>query len=235
MKKILILLVVVLLPCLTLSADDFADSLLEQCALVKGNLGYRTDTDQLPDSVVAKFIRMATIHVNNVLVGNKVTDTEVTVAYQEAYAVDSLIRPISVRFISKDTLISLKSVPVANFVDMYEEPQELTGKTKYSAHPAFYDWVENTILLYPMPVIASDTIIIEGLGKIEGIMADTTFPSDIPIYFRPAVLFYATYLTAVSLQFEERICQHWLGAYTEAKTVGNEFINSKTYTIPKGQ
>jgi hypothetical protein len=254
MKKLIVLFIVLL--AIPSFADDFADSLLKQTAIVKQNLGFKTNAPAYPDSIAEKHIRMATIDVNVALWANKVQDTVYTVENQDAYVVDSVIRPFEVYFINADTLIALKRVHVKNFIGLYNTPEELTGEEEYGRFPAFYDWFNNRLVLYPVPVADDDTLIIEGLGKIVNIFTDTTigdtiiigtdtsvvaynsttFPSQLDIHYRMAVLYRATYLGALAKDMPQWKAQSWKSLYDETVNTIRTVIDDRTYMeTPKSE
>jgi hypothetical protein len=226
--KILIILIILLLT-VSVFAADFADTEAKQSAIVKQNLGYKTNAAAYPDSVASKHIRMATIDVNIALWANKTQSTVYTVAYQDAYTVDSMIRPFEVYFISKDTMLALKLVNIRNFIDMYNAPEVLTGEEEYGRFPPFYDWFNNRLILYPTPTTTGDSLIVEGLGKIQNIEDSTTYPSQLLVHYRTAVIYKATYLGALSKDMPQWKVQSWKALYDEQVGIIRAAIDSKNY------
>ncbi len=217
-KRILLSVVVLVVICLpTVYADDFLDSLREQCALVRQNLNIATNGSQLEDSVVAKYIREGYCILAPAVKGRQVRDTIVTVQYQEDYVVatgvtgidSTLIEILKVRMSNKDTIKTIKHAAQEVWDTLFPEGYTLKGRTGMTAHPSYYDWVQGRITLYPVPYIAGDTIIIDGVARVHTIMTDSTFVAQFPVIYRPLVTTYATVRQAEAIEKYDKAKFYW--------------------------
>lgn len=76
--------------------------------------------------------------------------------------------------------------------------QATDADTPYDRRPDYYDYTDSLLFLYPVPIIAGDTIRILAWTKVPAPSSDSLV--SIPIEYRDAVLKYATYMTAKSRQ-----------------------------------
>lgn len=199
MKKVI--LYIFLLFCFShiCHTADFLDDIDEVTALVYQNLGLKTSTFKIDDSTIQKHIKSAFA----VLVSTGARewrDTIFTVRYQADYSLDSqLIQVMSVYWHHMDTLKGLSEISPSQLDTLLATKRSLKGKVKIAARPSYFRWVNGRITLFPVPFIANDTFVIDGLAKVEDIDTSTTFPSEVLVTYRPMITAYATALTALSI------------------------------------
>ena len=228
--KIFGVLIILLFLAFSANAADFLDGRGEVGNTVKQLLGYSTNADVLPDSIVLKWVKIAAIDVNTDVLAIHMTDTIYTTAYTEAYAVDSMIAPLEVYCISKDSSYNMVRVRSSHSGSLYTSFKILKSSGNvWESHSPYYDWIDGRLVLYPVPVNTNDTIVVEGIRKIQNIETDTSFVSQLDLHYRPAVLYRACYLTARSQELGG--AADWLILYDKAIASINNVMNNIIYTV----
>ncbi|MFX0194825.1 MAG: hypothetical protein ACFFCW_01790 [Candidatus Hodarchaeota archaeon] len=226
MNKLLIVIFVVLL-ITPVWADDYLDSLQEMSAKVKQNLGYATNSDGVPDSLVFSKIREGYVLFSNWMKANEIVETLVTSAGVFDYAYDSIIVIRGIFWKKGDSLNGLKEYPKDQWIDIFGRPVVLSEQEGWVAHSTYYDQTEGRIQLYPTPDKA-DTFLIYGLGKLQNIISDSTFVTQFPVGYRPAIIDYATAKTAAAKQMYEAAGIWWNIAVNTIRAVDTT-INLREY------
>lgn len=196
MKKLIIIL---LLFTPSLFADDYLDSLQEMSVTVKQNLNFASNSPNVPDSLVFSKIRETYALFSNWVFANEIVETLITTSGVLDYAYDSLVKINEVFWKKKDSLMSLTFEKKSNWINIFNRPVLLSENDNYLAHSTYYDQTTGRIQFYPTPDKV-DTFIIYGLGKVTNIISDSTFVTQFPITYRPAVLDYATFKVALAKQ-----------------------------------
>lgn len=212
--KILFYIVLLLLVSQFCHSADFLDDLDEVTQLVYQNLGLKGSTSEIDDSTIHKHIKSA--YAVLVATGAREwRDSIITVQYQADYTIDSqLIQIMSVYWHHMDTIKGLSEVAPGQLDTLLKTKRTLKGKVKILARPNYFRWVNGRITLFPVPFLANDTFIIDGLAKVEDLDTSTTFPAEVLVTYRPMITAYATKLAALSLNDFQK-AQLWHQVFTE--------------------
>jgi len=207
MKKIIL---VILILCSPIYAADYLDDLVEQRNYVYKNLRLDTAITSVDTGLVDGFIREGYSILAPAIGGRHWTDTVTTVKNQIDYTVDSQLIGIQrVYWHSEDKMKSLDEVPVDSFSVLFPTGISLQGKNGYWARPSYYVWSQSKIKLFPVPFIAGDLIIIDGIARVDSILIDSTFVDEFPVNYRPLPVTYATYRMAVVLDMTAKKADYW--------------------------
>lgn len=236
MKKTYFILVLLLLVPVSLRSADFLDTQGDVANMVQNCLGKKTSTTSIADTTITKFAKMAAIDVNNATQALALADTILTTAYQENYTADSMQAIWKIYFISKDTLINLVRVKIKDWDTIYITPEILDpddddAEDNIRSLPSHYDMENNRFIVYPIPVRAGDTLIVEGLRKIVNIESDSSFPGQLGLNYRTAIVYRTCYLVARSLKYSPSTIQGWADDYKEAITTIRLSMMAKSYTV----
>jgi len=195
------ILMFLLLFATSIRGADYLDSLNEVRSYIKQNLNWETSTSAESDSVITKNIKEAILLLCPAVAARQSRDTIYTVAHKIDYPIDTNLLEISKVFMrSKDTLKPLIRATVESFSTLFTQGSSYTlvGQRGILAHPGYYDWAYVTdsgyirLTLYPIPVLAGDTIIIDGKARIKNIESDSSIVGQLPITYRPLVVNYVT-------------------------------------------
>lgn len=198
MKKILILLLV--LTGGVASAADFMDSFSAYRSQIRRKLGVDvTNTTYISDSTLNEYIREGVVMVAPLVKGDRAIRT-VNVQYRRTdYTLDSLVTGVqSVTICKNDTVKALLYVP-QNLWYQQEHRTTVGQQDGYLKRPSYYDYFDNTLLIYPPPTLLGDTIKINTWQKIGNISAVTSLTNLHP-FARVAVLKYACWQAAQGRQ-----------------------------------
>jgi len=207
MKKLILIILFLLAIPFSVKAIDFLDNQAACISLMKQLGGFNSDYDMLDTSLI-KLWKMSMITVNQALSARQVIDSLFLKTDTSIYRLDSMMSTRN----GKDTLIEVKSVilvtTTADTKSLKHIPSEFWDTLNYSGYslsskttgndrmPSAYDWKYNTLMLYPTPYMVDFSLIIAGTGAINDIDTVTaaTYITQIPSYYRIAVLYYAMHL-----------------------------------------
>lgn len=207
MKKLLIALIIM---CSPVFAADYLDDLSEQRNYVYKNLNLDTSTTSVDSGLVDGFIREGYSILAPAIGGRHWTDSVFTVKNQIDYSLDSqLINVRRVYWHSANNMKSLSEVPIDSFSVLFPTGLSLMGKDGFWARPSYYAWSQGKIKLFPVPFLADDTIIVDGVARVDDILLDSTFVDQFPVNYRPLPVIYATWRVAVVKDMTEKKAEYW--------------------------
>ena len=196
MKKLIIIFLILL--CGNVLSADFCENFEEYRRQIKRNLHLDTASTAISDTTLNQFIRQGVIKVMPLIQAIKSTDLFVTVHRQGVYTLDStVVGVLNVEWSKNDSLKSLLYSPKEIWHE--KELKTLAGERSYDGRPSFYDYIDNTIYLYPVPFRNGDSIRVSVYRKINSISALDSLIL-IPQKYRVAVLEYATWISARTVQ-----------------------------------
>lgn len=196
MKKLIIVFLILL--CGNVLSADFCETFEEYRRQIKRKMHLDTASTAISDTTLNHFIREAVIKVMPLIQAIKSTDSFLTVHRQGVYSLDTtVVGVLNVEWSKNDSLKTLIYSPKEVWHE--KELKTLSGFKGYDSRPSLYDYIDNTIYLYPIPFRNGDSMRVSVYRKLNSISASDSL-SLIPQKYRVAVLEYATYITASSLQ-----------------------------------
>lgn len=200
MKKIIVLLILALLAVSDAQAAELYSTITACRYKMRTLLGMDTaSNNSLPDTVANGFIRDAVVHCAPGIRARQFTKKTVTTASVGQYAVDSIIRLISVSTKFADTLKPMKFMP-RQFWPEQEHQYTGGGQKSFLARPSFYDFDDDSVYVYPLPTAIAgrtDSLFITGVvrfASIDTLTSLTRYPEKLRLTF----VWYATYLYALA-------------------------------------
>jgi len=168
---------------------------------IKRMLHYDTASTAISDTTIHQNIRQAVIKVSPMIKALKLSYSDLTEYRVGTYTLDTAITGIIDVYWSKnDSIKTLTYLPKSLWhTTVSTLDRDLSDKKDYAKRPFHYDFTDNILFLYPIPILSGDTIKITATRKLPSIVAVDSL-SIIPQKYRVAILEYATYLTARSIQ-----------------------------------
>lgn len=172
-------------------------------------------SNALPDTVANGFIRDAIVHCAPEIRARQFKKKTVTVDGREQYAVDSIIRIISVETKFSDTMKPMKFLPRQFWA---EQAHQYTGggQMSFLARPSFYDFDDDSVYVYPIPS-RTDSLFITGVVKfssIDTLTSLTRYPEKLRLTF----IWYAAYLWALA-ERDNRVTMYYQNYEIEQQKV----------------
>jgi len=190
-------LLFILFVAVNVSAADFLDDFTGYGVKMRQSLGISgSATGMLDDTTANNFVREAIVTLSPLIKPRKATTTIITTYRQNAYSLDTLVSGIiAVEWSKNDSVKSLVYVPRNLWYEQYSKVTK-DKKDPYQQRPSYYDFIDGTIYLYPVPsAVRGDTIKIMGWEKLPNFISADTLEI-IPLIYRVAILKYAVYLAA---------------------------------------
>lgn len=208
MKKIALYLILLFVLGHICYSADFLDDVDEITALIYQNLDLLVNSNKIDSSIIHKHIKSAFI-VLSPTGGREWRDSIFTVSGQADYVVDTqFIQIMTVYWHHGDSVKGLSEVSPNELDTLFGTLVSLQEESEFLLRPSYFRWVNGRITLFPPPYKADDTIIIDGLAKVDDIDTSTTFPEEVMVTYRPMITAYATALTALSISDFDRF-QMW--------------------------
>ena len=200
MKKVLFILLLFISG--NIMSADFVDDFGGYRSQIKRNLGHDTTSVSPSDSAYNQFIRQAVIKVMPIIQGKKKSFSFITNYRDDSYDLDSTVNGIiSVYWSKNDSIKTLLKAPKDQWYTLKKDDENIVSqKSGYQNRPSYYDYIDDIIYLYPSPPRNGDTIKYEAYTKVTNIDNATDSLQAVPQKYRVAILEYATYLVAQSLQ-----------------------------------
>lgn len=222
MKKLFVLLLVLL--GVAALAADYMDSFSTYRAQIRRTIGVDiADVTYVSDSSLNDYIREGVVLAGGLTKGEKAIRTVTTHFMRNDYAMDSLITGVMSVVISKnDTVKALLYVPQTLWFQ--QEHRTTVGQDDpYLRRPSYYDYYDGTILVYPTPTLAGDTIKATCWQKVANISGATSLTSLHPLA-RVVVLKYATWQAAKAKQHP--MTEMFRLEYESSVAVVNSILNA---------
>ena len=222
MKKLFFLLTL-LLATSVLSAD-YADSFSEYRIQVKNALGVEiTNSTWVSDTTMNDMIRQAVIAVGPIVRPKKEQFSFITTYMSGTYDLDSTVLGISdIYWRKNDSLKTFTYMPKQSWYQ--SEVRVLTGKTGFEMQPTYYDFEDDKLFLFPIPINNGDTIVYDAFTKVIDVSASTDL-STIPQQYRTAILDYVCYRVAVLKQHP--LTDIYYRNYQESISIINATLNRR--------
>ncbi len=160
------------------------------------------DTDYASDSTLNQFVRISVATLVKPIRSNKKIFIDTTLFLTESYSLDSSITNIyGVYWKSEDSVVALDHVPVGQWSKNLGDLKKFLAESDLplSARPYYYDFTDDELLLYPVPVKIGDTLKIMALRKVPSLAAVDSLAT-IPQDYRAPVFHYACYMLARAKQ-----------------------------------
>ena len=197
MKKILFTLCLLLI-CGNILSSDFCETFEDYEWRIKGKLNLDTASTAISDTIMHQHIREAVIKVLPMIRGIKSIDTILTTANAGAYSLDStVVGVLNVEWFKEDSLKTMLYSPKSGWYQYVVKG--LSGKKGYEKRPSYYDYIDNLLFMFPIPISGGDSIEVSVYRKVNSISALDSLVL-IPQKYRVAILEYATFLAASSIQ-----------------------------------
>lgn len=210
---------------------DYADSFSEYRIQIKNNLNVKiTNTTWISDSTLNDFIRASIIKVSPIVRSNKTQFKFTTRNLIGSYSLDTtVVGVIDVAWSSNNYLKVMMYAPKSIWYT-FENKSTIDGKDVYAKRPSYYDYIDGTLFLYPVPTTTGDTVVIDAYTKITSLSASDNL-DDIPQVYRTAIVDYATYLAARSKQHPDRAMYYQ--NYLESVQLINQSVNRRGLSVEK--
>ncbi len=201
MKKIvLILSSFVLILSSNAFPADVLDGFTSYSHLSRTMFGVDTaDKSFVSDTTIHDLVRLSVITLGPALRGNKGVFFDTTVYHRDMYGLDSTIWGVSsVQWIHGDTVKTLIRIPQNLFGETYQKFAK-AAEGPMERRPYFWDHIDDTLILFPVPIRNADSLRITAWRKVSSISASDNLAS-IPQKFRAPFVHYAAYLLARAKQ-----------------------------------
>ena len=223
MKTVATVLFLLLVLPSVLKAADILETFADYSYMLRR--AFHQDTanrDFLDDTTANQFVRFAVVTLMPVLRADKAVFTDSLIYAKSAYLLDSTLLGITaVYWFSVDSVKVLDRVPMSLWKLHYQKLLKDADKALHR-RPYFYDYTDDTLFIYPTPVINGDDIRIVGWRKIPSLAAVDSLVN-IPQKFRAPIFHYAAWLVA-------RARQHpLLGEYKAAYVESMRFVLQANY------
>lgn len=185
MKKIIL---VAILLCPSAFAGQYLSTFSAVRAQARAKLNVSSSSAYLTDSTANQYIREGIIFINPMVMYDKEVKTFTSTFKQNTYSLDTMmIGVISVEFSKNDSVKTLKYVPRDMWFDQY--PRSTVGEKGWEKFPAFFDYSDDQIFIYPTPTRVGDTMKIYGWQRVGDIDTVSTL-AKLPEAYRIAVMWY---------------------------------------------
>ena len=180
-----------------------------------------TNTGFVDDTTAHQFVRLSIITLSPILKADKAMFIDTTRFFQSVYALDTALWGIlGVEWVHADTNQPIEYMPRSQWREQTIArgwPLMLRHATKkQSRRPYFYDHIDDTLFLFPTPIIGGDTLRITGWRKVSSIAASDNL-DQIPQKFRAPIVHYAAWLLARARQ--HRFVNEYRLGFTEALNI----------------
>lgn len=205
-KNSIILLIVfcLLLPVYTQEADVL-EGFTDYAAMLRMMFGHEpAAVDFVSDTTANSFLRLSIISLSPILKADKAVFWDTTVYFKSVYALDTTIWGIfGIEWIHADTNQPIDYVPRSEWKRRAKHEgkqiQLRKGVTPFERRPYYYDHIDDTLFLFPTPIIGGDSLRITAWRKVLSISASDNL-DQIPQKFRAPIVHYAAWLIARSQQ-----------------------------------
>ena len=230
MKKIVLMSsTFVLVLCTPVSAADILGTFSDYTYLLRQAFSVKvSDTFYLSDTIAHQFVRLSVVTLGPMLRGDKAVFHDTTVYHKDHYGLDTTIWGISsVQWIHDDSVKTLDRIPQSLFGKTYK-PLAKTAQTSVERRPYYYDHIEDTLFVFPVPIRNGDTLRIVAWRKVPSIAASDNL-SGIPQKYRSPIFHFAAYLIARAKQHPlvGLYRQDYQEAMTFALTYGRQQVVEK--------
>ncbi len=202
MKRVIFLLVFALV--VSVQGADYLETITDYRYAVRRDLNVDSaSTAYLSDTALNQIIRGAIVTIMPIIRGDKSEDTILTTRNTMRYALDSTC--VSVTDVEWRKTDSGKSLNFVKRGKWYEQEHRSTSGTldPYKRRPSFWDSDDDYLYVSPTPSINNDTLLIRYIRKVPSIATASSL-SMIPQAYRPAILAWASYVTARTKQRVDR-------------------------------
>lgn len=196
-------LVILLLLSSTVNSADILETFTDYRETIRRAFDVAIDDEAYAsDSTINQFVRISVATLVAPIRSNKKIFTDTTLFLDENYPLDSTITTIyGVYWKSEDSVKALDYVPVGQWSKSLGDLKKFLAESELSfeQRPYYYDFTDDELLLYPVPIRNGDTLKIMALRKVPSLSAVDSLAT-IPQNYRAPVFHYACYLLARAKQ-----------------------------------
>lgn len=202
MKRTLLIFLTCLLCVSVQAGNDYLDSFTDYDTAVRQALGLDpAGTVYIDTASVHQFTRDGVILLTPVLKAVQTQKTVITVRGINVYTLDTLqVGITSVVWSKGDSVKGLVPVPQTEW---YKQTHTscIGQEDPFLKRPSFFDFDDNKLFIFPSPVVAGDTIRINGYLKVPATdTLGTLRISDVKQRYRPVILSYVVWQAAKAVQ-----------------------------------